>query len=199
MDVVAGWSLQFLSTLSLIRLPLKPARTTYDQDKNHVLFSGGWKNLVFGLVKQSDENLMKLFCRQLSSSLALDQNPDREIKLKTEIERNENSIELLTLIFLFSSLVRVLTTRPICLSRVDDGNWSKAEKGKFFHMKIEWNARSERESFSVGHAQLSGDMKCTGKHWMHFGLFTFCHLWSHATHTQTLNRRQVCLFSHAKL
>lgn len=46
-----------------------------------------------------------------------------EIKLKTEIERNENSIELLTLIFLFLSLHLFACQRPDdMLSRADDGN-----------------------------------------------------------------------------
>lgn len=65
-------------------------------------------------------------CRQLFSSLALDQIHDRtKLKLKTEIERNENAIELLTLIFLlflFASRTRA-DDQTICLSRVGDGNW----------------------------------------------------------------------------
>lgn len=45
-----------------------------------------------------------------------------KIKLKTEIERNENSIELLTLIFSLFTQSHA-NDRTICLSRADDGNW----------------------------------------------------------------------------
>lgn len=55
-------------------------------------------------------------------SLALNQIGPK-IKLKTEIEQNENSIELLTLIFFLLLFTRSrANNRTICLSRADDGN-----------------------------------------------------------------------------
>lgn len=130
--------------------------------------------LIFG-----DETIVASFFY-----LALDQIHDRtKLKLKTEIERNENSIELLTLIFLlfFLLLERVLTTRRYVCQELG----METELRKFFHMKNEWNMRSFRYQ-DLRNSKLS---ECTGKvsGCKLFPFFIYiCHPWSHDTRDTSL-------------
>lgn len=115
--------------------------------------------------KTKRRKLLKLCCRQLFPGTGPKRGP--KIKLKTEIERNENSIEFLTLIF-FSSLRSRASDQTICLSRADDGNWVGGE-AKFYHIKNEWNWRSWKD-FSPRMSRREPAL--TGK--LHaFCLFTF--------------------------
>lgn len=134
-------------------------------------------------------------------SLARDQQTGPKIKLKTEIERNENSIELLTLIFrFFSSLVRLLTTgRYVCQELMMETEFE--QRRKFFHMKSEWNVSGGKAFRVIGVTCAIGcrleSSDCT------FFIYIFSSLWSHASflwylivECLTRKRDDVCTIAH---